>query len=95
MMITLYCQKKHGSKELCSQCNELYGYSNKKLELCQWGEDKPFCRYCPTPCYRLDMKQKIREVMRFAGPRMIIYHPSAAIKHAFASLMQSAKKRRS
>lgn len=27
------------------------------------------------------MREKIREVMRFSGPRMIFHHPVAAIRH--------------
>ena len=29
------------------------------------------------------MRDKIREVMRFSGPRMILYHPIEAIIHMF------------
>ena len=36
---------------------------------------------CPVHCYRPEMKERIRMVMRWSGPRMIIYHPIAAIKH--------------
>ncbi|MBS7408387.1 MAG: nitrous oxide-stimulated promoter family protein, partial [Prevotellamassilia sp.] len=36
---------------------------------------------CPIHCYRPEMKDKIRHVMRWAGPRMMVYHPFAAIKH--------------
>ena len=31
--------------------------------------------------YKPDMREKIRAVMRFSGPRMIFYHPVAAIRH--------------
>ena len=35
--------------------------------------------------------EKIREVMRFSGPRMIFYHPYLAIKHVIES--KKEKKR--
>ena len=37
-------------------------------------------------CYKPDMKEKMREVMRYAGPRMMWYHPIAAIKHLIREL---------
>ena len=37
------------------------------------------CRYKP------DMREKIREVMRFSGPRMLFYHPIMAIRHVMES----------
>lgn len=27
------------------------------------------------------MRERIREVMRFSGPRMIFHHPVAAVRH--------------
>jgi hypothetical protein len=31
------------------------------------------------------MREKIREIMRFSGPRMIFYHPIMAIRHLIES----------
>ncbi|MDY5655574.1 MAG: nitrous oxide-stimulated promoter family protein, partial [Prevotella sp.] len=51
------------------------------LDRCRYGEHKPTCKQCPIHCYRPEMKEKIRGIMRWAGPRMILYHPIAAIRH--------------
>jgi len=81
-MIGIYCRYKHGSKsELCSECSELREYACKRLEKCIYEEDKPNCNDCPVHCYKKDMKERICEVMRFSGPRMIFYYPKDAIKH--------------
>jgi len=40
------------------------------------------------------MKTKIREVMRYAGPRMIKHHPWMAIKHLLAGLKKNDKKKK-
>jgi hypothetical protein len=37
------------------------------------------------------MREKIRQVMRFSGPRMIIHHPVMAIRHVIES--KKEKKR--
>ena len=34
------------------------------------------------------MKERMCKVMRWAGPRMIWYHPIAAIKHIIRELLQ-------
>ena len=80
-MIRLYCQQCEGHNELCPSCRELLDYAHRRLDRCRYGEDKPTCKKCTTHCYRPDMKEKIRKVMRWAGPRMIIYHPLASIRH--------------
>ena len=80
-MINLYCRKKEGNKKLCPECRELEEYANKRLSSCKYGNAKTSCKKCPTHCYRKDMREKIREVMRFSGPRMILYSPIEAIRH--------------
>jgi len=40
-----------------------------------------YCKKCPIHCYKPDMRVKMRAVMRWAGPRMVLYHPIEAIKH--------------
>ena len=80
LMIRLYCRRKEGNRELCSGCRELEEYAHKRLSSCRYGEQKTSCKKCPTHCYRKDMREKIRQVMRFAGPRMILYHPIKAIE---------------
>ena len=80
-MIELYCCKNHGGRALCVECEELAQYCDARLDHCKFGEEKPTCKKCPVHCYKPDMREKIRQVMRFSGPRMILYHPIAAIKH--------------
>ena len=45
------------------------------------GKVKPTCRHCAIHCYDMDHRARIREVMRYAGPRMIFRHPLLAIRH--------------
>lgn len=81
-MIALYCRKKHHTRgDLCPQCAALDAYAKMRADKCPFMETKTFCSNCRIHCYKLDMRAKIREVMRFAGPRMILHHPVAAIRH--------------
>ena len=82
-MIKVYCRRKHHCKTLCPECQDLAEYANKRLTHCKHGENKSFCSACPTHCYAPQYKEKIRAVMRFSGPWMLLYHPIMAIKHLF------------
>ena len=85
-MIRLYCHKKEGNGELCQNCHELLDYAHSRLDRCRYGEEKPTCKKCPVHCYRPDMKERVRAVMRWSGPRMMLYHPVAAIKHIYREI---------
>lgn len=86
LMIRLYCKKKHGVKsELCEECQALHDYAMLRSDKCPFMETKTFCSNCKVHCYKTDMREKIREVMRYSGPRMIFHHPVMAIRHVIES----------
>ncbi len=81
-MIALYCKKRHGTKGgLCPECAALAAYARKRSEKCPFMETKTFCSNCRVHCYRPEMREKIRAVMRFSGPRMMLCHPVPALRH--------------
>lgn len=80
-MIALYCRHKEGNGTLCPHCKALLEYAHARLSHCRYGEGKPTCKQCPVHCYSLRMREQIRTVMRYAGPRMLLYHPWSALKH--------------
>lgn len=81
-MITLYCNNLHSPRgDLCVGCRELLEYAHRRLALCQFGNEKPTCEKCPVHCYRPDMRENVKKVMRYAGPRMILKHPLDAVRH--------------
>lgn len=82
LMIRVYCRGKHKSKKgLCPQCQELQEYAWMRTEKCPFMETKTFCSACKVHCYAPEMRDKVREVMKYAGPRMLFYHPTVAIRH--------------
>ncbi len=85
-MIRLWCRDRHGDAELCGDCSELRNYARARLGACPYGERKPTCARCPIHCYRPEMRARIREVMRYAGPRMPWRHPGLALRHALDGL---------
>lgn len=82
-MIRLYCRNNHRKGEnLCPDCRELLEYTHKRLDMCKFGKEKTSCARCPVHCYKPEMRDRVRKVMRYAGPRMFLHHPMDAIRHA-------------
>jgi len=81
-MIALFCREQHGTgRELCPDCRSLREYAVQRVRHCPLIEDKPTCASCPVHCYQPVMRERIRAVMRYAGPRMLRRHPVLAILH--------------
>lgn len=92
LMICLFCRKKHGTKEtLCPECAALEQYAIQRSDKCPFMETKTFCSNCRVHCYKPEMREQIREVMRFSGPRMLFHHPVMAVRHVVES--RKEKKR--
>jgi hypothetical protein len=79
-MIRIYCRHHHG-KDLCEECDKLLSYCLARIEKCIFGIDKPACNNCMIHCYAPKMREKVKKVMRFSGPKMIWKHPYLAIVH--------------
>ncbi len=80
-MIKLYCRKRHGREALCEGCHSLLDYAFKRIDHCVFGPEKPACNDCTVHCYSPGMREQVKEVMRYSGPRMIYRHPVMTIYH--------------
>jgi hypothetical protein len=80
-MIAIYCRDHHHSRGLCPACAALEAYASERLDKCVYGPAKPTCFNCPIHCYRREQREAVREVMRYAGPRMLRGHPFLAVMH--------------
>ncbi len=92
VMIRDYCRHVHAGGDLCPACRELNDYALEKLWKCPFGEGKTVCSRCLVHCYRPGMRQRIRVVMRYAGPRMIYCHPLRAVRHLLDKRRKSPLK---
>jgi hypothetical protein len=83
VMIHMYCGAHHGSHglALCSACGGLHDYARRRLERCVFGDAKPTCANCTVHCYKPRMREQMRTVMTWAGPRMLFRHPVLAVRH--------------
>ncbi|MBI5434218.1 MAG: nitrous oxide-stimulated promoter family protein [Planctomycetes bacterium] len=80
-MIAVHCRDAHGSRTLCASCAEIAEYADQRLARCPFGAEKPTCAKCSVHCYRRDMRERVREVMRSSGPKMLVHHPWLAFLH--------------
>ena len=81
-MLRIACHHRHGTAEgLCADCEALADYAAKRLALCPYGPDKPTCVNCKIHCYGPRQREQVRDMMRYAGPRMMLRHPYLAIMH--------------
>ena len=83
VMISMFCEAHHGTSEgqLCPACRELKEYAGQRLDKCPFGENKGACSKCTIHCYKPEMRKRVTQVMRYAGPRMLTKHPLLAIDH--------------
>lgn len=90
-MIAIYCagncareertERAECGEPLCAHCKELDEYAALRTRRCRRMENKISCELCSNHCYTAEMQERIRTVMRYAGPRMMWHHPIAAIRH--------------
>lgn len=90
-MLHIYCRAVHKPKtgatpSLCGECRALYEYAVRRLEKCPHGHGRKSCRKCGIHCYAPAEREAIRAVMRYAGPRMLLYHPLDALRHLCSEL---------
>jgi hypothetical protein len=92
VMIGLYCRDKHGGgPDLCDKCLALWDYAKQRVDLCPFHADKPTCIHCTVHCYKPAMREEMKTVMRYAGPRMAWRHPMLSLFH----FLDGRRKKRS
>lgn len=80
----IFCKAHHpGPKDasgLCVSCRGTVDVSLAHTESCPHGHVGN-CQDCATHCQRGENRERIREIMRFAAPRMAFCHPLMAIDY--------------
>ena len=85
-MLTMYCHDCHQTSiGLCASCEQLQAYAFERSSHCPFQADKPTCLKCSVHCYKPEMLAQVRDVMRYAGPKMMMRHPALALLHLWDS----------
>jgi hypothetical protein len=94
-MLALYCKQHHAADgSLCAECRALTDYARQRLEKCPFGDQKPTCATCPIHCYKPACREQVREVMRYAGPRLLLRRPVLTIRHLLDERKASPEAKR-
>jgi hypothetical protein len=79
---------------VCATCAGLLRYAERRRALCP-KDPKPFCSSCDTHCYRADMRESMRDMMRYAGPRSMLHgHAVDGLRHFIEGRRHKAAMRR-
>lgn len=92
-LIQLYCHDKHkgrskNAKNMCSECQALDTYAQSRIRQCPFMTSKTFCSNCKVHCYDLEEREAIRQVMRYAGPRLLLKRPILVIHHMWLEFLE-------
>ncbi|MDD5370538.1 MAG: nitrous oxide-stimulated promoter family protein [Anaerolineaceae bacterium] len=95
-LVRIYCRDVHSRPEgVCPDCQALIDYAQARLERCPFHVEKPTCTNCTVHCYQPAMRERVRIVMRYAGPRMLFRHPFLSLQHLWdAQRRPPIRKRR-
>lgn len=96
-MIMTYCHGQNHERnheDLCDDCRELRDYSLARTERCPHVSKTLFCVNCPTPCYKPDMKERMRLMMKYSGPRFFFRHPIIVLDHVLYDFKTRKKEKR-
>lgn len=93
-MVHIYCKSHHDTQkgELCPECSTFMDYAKTRLDKCPFQEKKSTCGKCLIHCYQSSMKEQVKIVMRYAGPRMLRHHPGLAMHHIVDGFRKPPKK---
>ena len=90
-MVAIYCAGHHdralrtetgyAGEAMCPDCKAIDDYCVLRTDRCRSMAVKTNCEECGNHCYAPAERERIREIMRYSGPRMMLHHPLAAIRH--------------
>ncbi|WP_421672725.1 nitrous oxide-stimulated promoter family protein [Raoultella terrigena] len=80
-MISLYQRRCPDATADAGHYQALNAYADKRLDKCVFAEEKPACKQCPVHCYQPAKREEMKQIMRWAGPRMLWRHPILTIRH--------------
>ncbi|MCP4536559.1 MAG: nitrous oxide-stimulated promoter family protein [Chloroflexi bacterium] len=62
-----------------------YDFMRLDIAKCPFQEGKTTCANCALHCYKHNMRERIRIVMRYTSPRMLYQHPILAVLYLLDS----------
>lgn len=92
-MIEIYYKDNSEIHNAREECKTLIEYVEKRIDSCPFVETKTYCNNCKVHCYKKEMRERIKDVMRYSGPRMIFHHPLILLDHLYQGLKYKFQNR--
>ncbi|MHB8056469.1 MAG: nitrous oxide-stimulated promoter family protein [Desulfuromonadaceae bacterium] len=84
--VEVYCSGKHhaaarvsitlpadlGARSLCQECGSFLEYAVAKRLKCPLEAEKPTCKHCCIHCYDQLHREKVRQIMSYAGRKLLM-----------------------
>lgn len=84
--VEVYCTGKHreaehtcvalpadlGERVVCTECASFLEYAIAKRLKCPLEAEKPTCKHCRIHCYDKLRREKVREIMSYAGRKLMM-----------------------
>lgn len=81
---SIYCKAHHGSaaagSKLCSECAELVEYAMVRTQKCP-NNHEGNCKDCAIRCYNGAMRDRVKAMMAYSAPRMLVRHPVMTVRY--------------
>ncbi|OGT97669.1 MAG: hypothetical protein A2079_05680 [Geobacteraceae bacterium GWC2_48_7] len=95
--VEVYCIGKHGDtarklfilpggageRIFCQECFSFMEYAIAKRMKCPLETEKPSCKHCRIHCYASEQREKVREIMGYAGRKLMLRGRLDYIWHYF------------
>lgn len=84
--VEVYCSGKHrdavckavilpaglDERIMCRECASFLEYAISKRLKCPLEDEKPACKHCRVHCYDTARREKVREIMSYAGRKLMM-----------------------
>lgn len=83
---TIYCRARHGCEDaaaggtLCPECAEVVEYAVARTERCP-NNHEGNCKDCSIHCYAGEMRDRVKAMMAYSAPRMLLRHPVMTVRY--------------
>lgn len=95
--VEIYCTGKHGDtarklftlpdgvgeRSFCHECSGFMEYAIARRMKCPLEAEKPSCKHCRIHCYAPEPRKKVREIMGYAGRKLLLRGRLDYIWHYF------------
>ena len=83
---SIYCKAHHGraaseaGSTLCSECAQVVDYAMARTKKCP-NNHEGNCKDCTIHCYAGEMRERVKAMMAYSAPRMLVRHPAMTARY--------------